>query len=56
MLSFNPFKSLTMWGTVGSAVTWLSQQPKIGAAEILQAVMVVVTAFGARNAIAKASA
>lgn len=53
MLKFNLMKSWTVWGAVGSALTWLSQQPKVGLVEIAQATFGLVLVIGGRNAVEK---
>lgn len=48
-------KSKTLWGAVFGAAAWLVSQPKIGIAEIVQALGTVLSAAGVRDAIAKAT-
>jgi hypothetical protein len=47
-------RSKTVWGAVCAAGGWLAQQPKLGVAEYVQAVGMVLTAAGVRDAIEQA--
>lgn len=47
-------RSKAVWGTVFTAGAWLAQQPKLGIAEIVQALGMVLSAAGFRDAITKA--
>lgn len=46
-------RSKTVWGAVFTAGAWLAQQPKIGVAQVVQAVGMVLSAAGVRDAIQK---
>jgi hypothetical protein len=47
--------SKTLWGAVFAAGSWLATQPKIGIAEIVQALGTVLSAAGVRDAITQAT-
>lgn len=47
-------KSKTVWGAVFASGAWLAQQPHLGIAEIVQALGMVLSAAGVRDAITKA--
>lgn len=46
-------RSKTVWGVVLGAGAWLVSQPVIGIIEVVQAIGMVVTAAGVRDAIKK---
>ena len=46
--------SKTVWGVVLSTGAWLLSQPKITVAEIIQAIGMILSAAGVRDAIARA--
>lgn len=49
-------KSKTLWGAVFAAGAWLAQQPKIGVADCVQALGMVLSAAGVRDAITQSLA
>ena len=54
-LSFNPFSSKTIWGTLGAVVSYLASQPHITWQSALGALSVIVGVTGVRDAQTKAS-
>lgn len=47
-------RSKTVWGAILASGAWLAQQPHLGIAEIVQALGMVLSAAGFRDAITKA--
>jgi len=50
VLKFNPFKSKTVWGAIGTAVAFVAQHG-VHPATVVQAVGMVVAAVGMRDAV-----